>query len=204
MPATPKSSPPAPALVALAAWAIPGGGYALLGQRARAFTVGITIILLFFLGLLIGGVRSLEVPGYSAHGGKLIASTVDARDKQGRYLVDARGRRIQELRISERGAVQGDATEQGWVLATHPLDELRSKPWSIAQIMVGPINLLCDWWSVKVSQPSDPNNTRSPRIGARSHSRINELGVLFTAVAGMLNLLAIIDSSHRAGQTEAK
>ncbi|MDB5174407.1 MAG: hypothetical protein JWN51_3180 [Phycisphaerales bacterium] len=193
MPDATTSSPPAPALVALVAWAIPGGGYALLGQRARAFTVGITIILLFVLGLLIGGVRSLEVPGYSAHGGKLIASYVEVQRRSGRAL---------ELHISD--TVPSGARVEGWVLATHPLDELRSKPWSIAQIMIGPIDLVCDWWSVAVSQPSDPTNPNSPRIGARSHSRINELGVLFTAVAGMLNLLAIIDSSHRAGQTEAK
>ncbi|MDB5355682.1 MAG: hypothetical protein JWN24_2135 [Phycisphaerales bacterium] len=190
----PKSSGPAPALVALVAWAIPGAGYVLLGQRARGFTVGITIIVLFFLGLLIGGIRSLEVPGYSAHGAKLIASTV--------FGVDRQGRRTTALRISE--TVPSGSAVDGWVLLTHPLEELRSKPWSIAQIMLGPIDLLCDEWSVAASQPSDPSNPNSPRIGARSHSRINELGVLFTAVAGMLNLLAIIDSSHRAGQTEAK
>ena len=33
---------------------------------------------------------------------------------------------------------------------------------------------------------------------AKSHSRLWEIGTLYTAVAGMLNLLAIIDSSHRA------
>ena len=44
--------------------------------------------------------------------------------------------------------------------------------------------------------------------GVVSHGRVNEIGVLYTAVAGMLNLLAIIDASHRAAggasQTEAK
>ena len=34
--------------------------------------------------------------------------------------------------------------------------------------------------------------------------RVNEIGVLYTAVAGMLNLLAVIDASHRAAQAEAK
>src|SRR6478609_5628989 len=57
-------SAPAP-LVGLASWILPGAGYWLIGQRARAVTVGFTIIALFLLGLLIGGVRSLEVPGYS-------------------------------------------------------------------------------------------------------------------------------------------
>ncbi|HWE94652.1 MAG TPA: DUF6677 family protein [Tepidisphaeraceae bacterium] len=195
MPDTPTSSPPQPALVALAAWVLPGAGYALLGQYARAITIGLTILLLFVLGLLIGGIRALEVPGYSAHGGKLIASWVQGQDRNGRNILS--------LRISDSPVPPGSRVE-GWVLVTHPLDELRAKPWSIAQIMMGPVDVLCDWWSVVVSQPSDPNNPNSPRIAARSHSRINELGVLFTAVAGMLNLLAIIDSSHRAGQMEAK
>jgi len=34
----------------------------------------------------------------------------------------------------------------------------------------------------------------------QSHSRSWEIGTLYTAVAGMLNLLVIIDSAHRAGQ----
>ncbi|MDB5331621.1 MAG: hypothetical protein JWP03_2772 [Phycisphaerales bacterium] len=194
MPDTPTSSPPAPALVALAAWVLPGAGYALLGQYARAITIGTTILLLFVLGLLIGGIRALEVPGYNAHGGKLI-SWVKGQNRNGGAPYG--------LRASDAPLPPG-AREEGWVVVTHPLDELRSKPWSIAQIMIGPIDVLCDWWSVVVSQPSDPNNPNSSRIAARSHSRINELGVLFTAVAGMLNLLAIIDSSHRAGQLEAK
>ncbi len=37
-----------------------------------------------------------------------------------------------------------------------------------------------------------------------SHSRVNEIAVLYTAVAGMLNLLAMIDASHRANHSEAK
>ena len=76
------------------------------------------------------------------------------------------------------------------------------QPWSIAQVMIGPIDLLADWWAVHVSAPIDPEDSSKGPIAARSHSRVNELGVLYTAVAGMLNLLAIIDSSHRAGHTE--
>ena len=55
-------SAPAP-LVGLASWVLPGSGYWLIGERARSLTVGFTISALFFLGLLIGGVRSLEVSG---------------------------------------------------------------------------------------------------------------------------------------------
>jgi hypothetical protein len=149
-----------PFLVAFVAWVFPGAGYLLIKQRARGITIGITVLILFFSGLLIGGVRCLEVPGYDAHGNPVSSS--------------------------------------------HPVDEVRAKPWTIAQIMMGPIDILCDWWSVSLAQPVDPNNQNSERISPRSHSRVNELGILYTAVAGMLNLLAIIDSSHRATLVETK
>jgi hypothetical protein len=35
-----------------------------------------------------------------------------------------------------------------------------------------------------------------------SHARVNEIGTLYTAVAGMLNLLAIIDSAYRSARQE--
>ena len=89
--------------------------------------------------------------------------------------------------------------------------ELRAKPWSIAQVMTGPAAIIGGGWSVWAAQPDPskppldpsrepgPGNPRQP-YGADSHARVNEIAVLYTAVAGMLNLLAIIDSSHRAGK----
>src|SRR5205085_1155110 len=93
--------------------------------------------------------------------------------------------------------------EEQPLLFRQPITEIRLKPWSIPQIMAGPLDLLCDWWSIKVSAV-DPNDPAGGRIAARSHSRVNEFGVLFTAMAGLLNLLAIIDSSYRAGHTEGQ
>ena len=61
---------------------------------------------------------------------------------------------------------------------------------------VGPLDLVASWGSVAASKPGPDSNPP----GARSHARTNELGVLYTAVAGMLNLLAIIDSSYRAAK----
>ena len=54
-------------------------------------------------------------------------------------------------------------------------------------------------WSVWASNPDHgAGGVEAP--AAISHSRINEIGVLYTAVAGMLNLLAIIDAASRAEQ----
>jgi len=38
----------------------------------------------------------------------------------------------------------------------------------------------------------------NPGVAQLSHARVYEIGVLYTAVAGMLNLMAIIDSAYRA------
>jgi hypothetical protein len=202
MPLPPKrASTVSPFLVALAAWICPGTGYLLIKQQARGLTIGITIFLLFFSGLLIGGVRCLEVPGYNAHGDQLYSWTQpeSARTPDGERVV----RQVARTGPKPTGNTD-DIRDEGWTLTKRPFDEVRAKPWSIAQIMMGPIDVLCDMWSVSLAQPVDPANPAGERIGARSHSRVNEFGVLFTAVAGMLNLLAIIDSAHRASHAEVE
>ena len=133
-----SSSVPAP-IVALATWVVPGSGYWLIGQRARALTVGISIVCLFVLGLLIGGVKVVETPPG---------------------------------------------------LLSSPVNAVSQKPWFVGQILAGPITLV------------------SASIGSSekyysSHARVNEIGTLYTAVAGMLNLLAIIDAAYRAGHNGA-
>jgi hypothetical protein len=177
-PARRNFSPP---LVAMAGWLVPGGGYLLIGDRARGLTIGITVTVLFFLGLLIGGVRALEVPGWDEHG--------------------------RQIRLNERGyKVHPDDLSYDradWVIRRSLLSEIRTKPWSIAQVLTGPVAIAGAWWSISAaSDPDGENGERSPP-GVVSHGRVNEIGVLYTAVAGMLNLLAIIDASHRAAHSQA-
>src|SRR5687768_17271974 len=145
-----RSAPP-PFVVALAAWLLPGAGYWLVGQRARGVVVGVTVALLFGFGLLVGGVRVLEVPYYDRNG-----------QKTNRALVD----------------------------------EVRAKPWSIAQVMAGSVAIAGGWAAVSASTA----DATGVAPGEESHARVNEIAVLYTAVAGMLNLLVIIDSGHRAGR----
>ena len=66
----PRYNPPPP-LVAVAGWLIPGAGYWLIGQHARAKIVFVGIVLLYVLGLLVAGVRVIEVPGYDAGGNQV-------------------------------------------------------------------------------------------------------------------------------------
>ena len=159
--ASPSQSPP---LVALAAWLLPGAGYLLLGQRTRGLVVGISILLLFVVGLLIAGVRVLDVPGYDATGQPIEINT---------------------------------ATGPEWVMKAQPLSEIRDKPWSVPQVLTGPVSLLAGAASVWAARPS-ASHPDEPR-GAESHVRINEIGSLYCSVAGLLNLLAIIDSASRSG-----
>jgi hypothetical protein len=60
-----------PPVVALAGWLLPGSGYWLLGQWARGSIVFAAILTLYLLGLLVAGVRVIEVPGYDAHGNEI-------------------------------------------------------------------------------------------------------------------------------------
>jgi hypothetical protein len=135
---------PPPPLVALAAWIVPGLGYVLIGQRLRGLVVGITILLIFLSGLLIGGMKVIDTPP-----GLL------------------------------------------------PQQVLHNHAWYIPQVLAGPVTpaagYIADHW------------TQGRVVGVpMSHARVYEIGVLYTAVAGLLNLMAMIDSSYRAANEGAR
>jgi hypothetical protein len=203
----PFSSPP---VVAIAGWLIPGSGYLLIGEWARGITIGVTIIGLFLAGLLIAGVRVVEVPGYDERG--------DRRPYEF----------IKTLAVPPSPGNPGrQATpDWGWILQVAPMAELRDKPWSVPQAMAGPIALAAAAASVHAAgpDPSDPENVKRYEagsvwplrpgtppplrpgqpappykpIGYLSHARIADIGSLYLSVAGLLNLMAIIDAAHRA------
>jgi len=139
------SSPATPtpiALAAVAAWALPGLGHVLIGQRRRGFMLMIAIVGLYIGGLLIGGID----------------------------VIDRREDRL----------------------------------WYAAQLMAGPATLAIDslhqgmkqQTQRKLGQSSFPNrrpaayevSTYTVSVG-----RVNEMGTLYCALAGLLNLLVIID-----------
>jgi hypothetical protein len=65
------------------------------------------------------------------------------------------------------------------------------KPWFIGQVLTGPVGIASAWVSDELAQSRK-------YAGIEAKARLAEIGTLYTAVAGMLNLLAIIDSAHRA------
>ena len=135
-----NASPP---LVALAAWALPGLGYWLIGQPGRAIATGVTILLVFFGGMLIAGVRVVQAPDMTAPG--------------------------------------------------NTFQRVLQRPWFIGQVLTGPLGL-------SAAMISDRLAASPTYRSIETKARLAEIGTLYTAVAGMLNLLTIIDSAHRAGR----
>jgi hypothetical protein len=175
---------PSPPLVALAGWVVPGSGYLLLGQRGRGLSIGITIVVLFLMGVLIAGVRVIEVPGYDPATGQ---------------------RQLYPVVNPQTGRI----VDREWSLLVSPLSEVRDKPWSVPQVLTGPIAIISGAWSVwaagedpKTVKTDPADNSPIPgsgtAYGAITHARINEIGSLYLSVAGLLNLMAIIDSTWRA------
>jgi hypothetical protein len=160
-------------LVAAAGWFVPGAGYWLIGQRTRALVVGITIVVLFALGVLISGVRVIDVPGF-----------------------DSRGARIRTDRIGRKLAPSSaEWAGSRWIMSRWQgiLAEVANKPWFIPQLVAGPITMASAGTSIQAA------NRGVPRV----HARLADIGTLYTAIAGMLNLMAIIDSAHRAAHRDA-
>lgn len=115
---------------AFAGWFVPGLGHLLVNQKAKAAIIGITIMLTWLGGLLIGGISSIN------------------------------------------------RTE-------HPF-------WFGGQVLVAP-SLLVDLYRGlgPVPKPHQPGHY-TPSLG-----RLNEMGTLLTTMAGLLNLLAIVDVAYR-------
>ena len=154
---TPQRRAVPPFVAALAGLALPGLGYLLAGERERGYLAGITILLLFAAGLLIGGVRVIDVPGYTDDG--------------------------QRLAAGGPGAAAGD-----WALTAHPIATVMAKPWFVPQALVGPLAFVAGRISLGLAAAGS----------IPSHARVAEIGVLYTAVAGGLNLLVVIDAASRA------
>jgi hypothetical protein len=132
-----------PPLVALAGWVVPGAGYWLIGERARAVTVGATILAVFLFGILVAGIRVVQAPEMNG---------------QGNFA-----------------------------------QKVLQRPWFIGQALAGPVGLGAAYVSAELAKSPTYKNVEAK-------ARLAEIGTLYTAVAGMLNLLTIIDASTRAAR----
>jgi hypothetical protein len=77
------------------------------------------------------------------------------------------------------------------------IDRIQNKPWFLGQMLLAPSVLVDAYHQASLKdgpapQPGATDNRYSPSFG-----RVYEQGVLYTALAGLLNLLAIIDVVYR-------
>lgn len=84
------------------------------------------------------------------------------------------------------------------------VDRQENTLWYYAQLFAGPVTIAVDQWHQAVKQPAkdilddvsfpevnQPDYSKLPYV--QSVGRVNELGTLFCAVAGLLNLLVMVD-----------
>ena len=163
-------------LVALAGWAVPGLGHALLGQAWRGVAVASAVLGLFLGGLLIAGVRVVDLPGVADGRREMLA--VPERQMEA-WMAEQR-RRPPEQREAP--------PEPRWRLTARPLNAVLSRPWFVAQSLAGPVAFFAGAGNVAAAQAGYPKPT----------ARLADIGTLYCAAAGMMNLVALMDAASRA------
>lgn len=82
------------------------------------------------------------------------------------------------------------------------IDSREDELWFYGQVLVGPVAIAVDriHQGTKIPNPDVPGQTMTPPPGSpqyfneKSIGKMNELGTLFATIAGMLNLIAILDA----------
>lgn len=191
-------------LAGLLAWVLPGAGHFYLGHTRRGLYVGAGVLGLFTFGLLTAGISAVD---------------------SGLYYHNLVKRLL-------TGAPPAGSTTSG---GTRPLDKVLDGDaiWFAGDLFVGPLALAIDYvhqYHFKVIEPGSapnqslirrapkPHEGRDPATGEarplnpgeeppyrRAIGRVQEIGTLACTLAGMLNLIAIIDASwnHRRRRGEA-
>ncbi|MGE3109139.1 MAG: DUF6677 family protein [Phycisphaerales bacterium] len=179
--------PPFQPVAAVAALAFPGAGHAYLGETRRAILIAAGVLGLFFGGIFIGGVdvvdRKEDFVWFLGQG--LVGPVA--------FGVDYYHQNHLKVRLptgARRSAEPYEIREPGTGIPIVTHDPDTGQPVQL----VHPVTrqpLLNPDGSPRLGTPADrPPNSKS--VG-----RVNELGTLMSAVAGMLNLVCIVDASSR-------
>lgn len=165
-----------PAAMLLAA-ALPGAGHVFLGHARRGFCVAAGVLGLFFGGLFLGGIDS-----------------VDAQEDRiwfaGQMLV---GPLAFGVNAAHQNFFKGYDPQTGRLRSPNPGEHIvmearanagRTGPGAAAGAGSGDL--------LPIVRPGGTPPAR------KSLARANELGTLMSAVAGMMNLIAVIDASFAA------
>ncbi|TVQ62164.1 MAG: TM2 domain-containing protein [Phycisphaerales bacterium] len=142
-------------LAGLLACALPGLGHLYLGQTRRALAIGAGVLGLFFLGVFIGGIDSVdrrEDPLWFL--GQAVVGPVA-------FITD----RVHQQHFK--------VVDDGWLRSAWPHEAREPDA------------------SPRLVDPTNPAD-RPPSV--KGVAKTNELGTLFTTLAGFLNLIVILDA----------
>ncbi|MBX3386431.1 MAG: hypothetical protein KF768_07660 [Phycisphaeraceae bacterium] len=194
-PASPSTLPavrePVQPVAALLAFLLPGAGHYYLGYRKRGVRIGLGVALLFVCGLLFGGIDSVdrrENPLWFWFYGQMWSGpavfAVDWAHQRHFKVVDT-FQGFQVLRSARPNEFRDPRTARPLAIQVDPETGVRF---------------------VNLPDLTGPGSTRiegvrPPKL--RTLGRVAELGTLFVAVAGMMNLIAIIDAMFK-GRAEGR
>jgi TM2 domain-containing membrane protein YozV len=160
---------------AVLAFVFPGAGHFFLGQKRRAGLIALGVLGLFFSGLLIGGI-----------------DVVDRRENPIWFFGQAFVGPI-TFGTNYLHQTRFKVIDPGTGLLRTARPEIRSA----AGDQIRPPEIRGPGGVARIGQPGD----RPPN--SQSLGRMHELGTLFIAIAGMLNLIAILDAAFAARRSES-
>lgn len=167
-------------IAAALGWLLPGAGHAYLGERRRGWLIGGGVLGMFVSGLFIGGIDVVDKREDFVWfiGQSLVGPVAFGTDYVHQHRIKVRDPRMGLVRSAHPYEIRHPQTGEPIVVRDPATDAARQ--------FVDPAT-----GQVRLGTASDrPPNTKS--LG-----RVNELGTLFCTIAGMLNLIAIIDASTR-------
>lgn len=176
-------------VAAVLAFLLPGAGHAYLGERRRAGLIAGGVLGLYFGGMLIGGIdvvdRKEDFVWFLGQG--IVGPIAFGTDYYHQNFLKVRDRPGGPLRSAQPYEIRD--SETGVAIMTHHSDT------------GAPVEV----WNPVTGQPIVDPKTGNVRLGndsdrppnSKSVGRVNELGTLMSAVAGMLNLICIVDAASR-------
>ena len=178
-PAPPSGPQPIQPIAAVLAFLFPGAGHFYLGHRRRAYAIALGVLGLFAGGMLIGGV-----------------DVVDRKEDfvwfLGQSLVGPIAFGVDAYHQNMLKAYDPEKLDQGMLVkrSAHP-DEAREVQTRQVRDRATPAMRTV---SLPIFRPAKPGENPP---NSKSVGRVNELGTLFCTIAGMLNLICIIDALFR-------
>ncbi|MEO1009468.1 MAG: DUF6677 family protein [Planctomycetota bacterium] len=166
------------AVAGIAAFVFPGLGHVVLGQPRRGLAIACGVLGLFFGGLLLGGIDAVDSRedrlwfiGQSLTGPLAFGVNWVHQNRFKAWAIEAPaqgGRREPVLRSAYEGEVRVSEPPPGGAM---PYPSVAQRP-----------------------QWGEADRYDGPRGATKSVGKINEIALLATTLAGMMNLVAILDA----------